>query len=139
MSYWSLNKAGCGLTTEKAPPPAEEVALGQSLRAVIRRLDQVTLVALCGSAGMAEAQDLRGELESLADEEAPVIVLDLQGLDFIGSPGLAAIIFCHLKECRHHGQIRLVAPQPAVLEVFERIRLTELFPVYASVEEAMTL
>ena len=114
-----------------------QTALSCSLRVEFRRRGRYAVIRLRGSAGMAESALLRTQLEALAGEKVPVIVLDLSGLEFIGSAGLAAIVHGHLKSREHHGQIRLAAPQPAVLEVIKRTRLTVLFPVYASVEQAV--
>ena len=89
------------------------------------------------SAEIAEEGPLRAELEALASQRLPVIVLDLTDLDFINSAALSAIVYGHLK-CRHHdGRIRLARPKPAVLQVLQRTRLTTLFPVYDSPNEAM--
>ena len=99
---------------------------------------RAAVVRITGSAGMNEAEGLRRDLEQLASRAIPVIVLDLSDMEFISSLGLGAIISAHLK-CRHHnGQIRLVKPRPAVLKLLETTRLTKLFPVYQTVEQALT-
>jgi anti-sigma B factor antagonist len=87
---------------------------------------------------MDAAEKLRLKLEELAAKGAPVIVVDLSGMDFICSLGLGAIISGHLK-CRHHnGQIKLVNPQQAVMQLLETTRLTKLFPIYSSVDQALS-
>ena len=103
----------------------------------MHQVGSATVVRVCGSAGIDEADKLRRELEKLAAEETPLIVLDLSDMEFICSQGLGAIITGHLK-CRHHkGQIKLVNPRPAVRQLLETTRLTKLFPVYATVEQAI--
>jgi len=96
------------------------------------------VVTLGGSAGMVEAEQLRRELEALAAQEVAITVLDAGELEFIGSAGLAAIVHGHLKNRHHGGQIRIVAPQPAVFDVLERTRFTQLFSIYSSVQQALT-
>ena len=92
---------------------------------------------LRGSAGMAEADHLRQRLEELAALKYPLIVLDLAAMEFISSLGLGAIVTGHVR-CRHHnGQLRLVNPQPAVMQLLETTRLTKLFGIFASVEKAI--
>ena len=108
-----------------------------SLKLDIRRDGPTAVVQLTGSAGMNEAEDMRLKLEELAGSKVPVIVLDLSGLSFICSLGLGAIISCHLKSRHHRGQIRLVSPQPEVRKLLETTRLTKLFPIYATVAEAL--
>ena len=65
-------------------------------------------------------------------------MLDLHEMDFICSLGLGAIINGHLKSRHHQGQIRLVGPVPPVRELLETTRLTKLFGIYDSVEQALT-
>ena len=95
------------------------------------------VLRLRGSAGMAEADHLRQRLEELAALKYPLIVLDLAAMEFISSLGLGAIVTGHVR-CRHHnGQLRLVNPQPAVMQLLETTRLTKLFGIFASVEKAI--
>jgi anti-anti-sigma factor len=103
----------------------------------VKRSPRAAVVRISGSASMNEADKLRERLETLAGEKFPLVVLDLSGLDFICSLGLGAIILMHLKNRHHDGQIRLVAPQPAVQELLETTRLTKLFPIFPTVEQAV--
>ena len=104
----------------------------------VERHEGCAVVKLRGSADMTEEEPLRTELEALAKEQLPLVVLDLAELDFIGSAALSAIVYGHLKSRHHQGQIRLACPQPAVLDVVRRTRLTSLFPVFDTLEQAMT-
>ncbi len=103
---------------------------------VVRQGD-AAVMSVVGSVSMAEAENLRQAIESLAAEKTPLVVLDLSDMDFICSLGLGAIISGHLKCRHHHGQIRLVNPTPAVRELLETTRLTKLFGIYESVDEAL--
>ena len=103
----------------------------------VTRQGDASVLKIAGSVSMGDADQLREQLEDLAAKRVPVIVLDLGQMDFICSLGLGAIITGHLK-CRHHqGQIRLVNPTEQVRELLETTRLTKLFPVYESVEQAL--
>ena len=95
------------------------------------------VLKLRGSAGMGEADTLRAKLEELAETRTPVIILDLTDMDFISSAVLGAIIFGHLKSRHHRGEIRLVNPRPEVRRLLETTRLTKLFPIYVTVEQAI--
>ncbi len=95
------------------------------------------VLTISGSAGMGEADRLREKLVELADEDGPIIVLELSKMDFIGSLGLGALIVGHLHARRRHGQIRLVSPSSQVMGVLETANLTKVFPIYASVNEAV--
>jgi len=101
------------------------------------RQGDAVIVKVSGAVSMSEAERFRMSLEGLASERIPLIVLDLSEMVFISSLGLGAIISGHLK-CRHHrGQIKLVQPTPPVRELLETTRLTKLFGIYDSVEQAL--
>jgi anti-sigma B factor antagonist len=95
------------------------------------------IVRLRGSVSIAQAESLRQKMESLASEEIPRIVLVLSEMDFICSAGLGAIISGHVKSRHHQGRICLVNPTPAVRQLLETTRLTKLFGVYETVEQAL--
>ena len=99
----------------------------------------IAVIKVFGSAGMSEAHKLLEKLEELTISKVPVIILDLTGMDFICSLGLGAIISGHLKSRHHKGVIKLVNPQHSVLELLETTRLTKLFPVYNTIEQAMAV
>ena len=139
MSHATASAGSAGPAIEQAPPrrPLDTEPWESSLQVHVHRCDGGVVVKLRGVAGMLEAEGVREELETLAEQGAAVIVLDLTDLAFIGSAGLTAIVSAYLRSRRREGEIRLAAPQPAVLGVLERTRLTALLPVYASVDRAL--
>ncbi len=110
----------------------------KSLTLETEELDPATVLRICGSVSISDADTLRNCLAELVAKEIPMIVLDLSKMDFICSTGLGAIIMGYLKSRHHKGQIRLANPQPAVRALLETTRLTKLFPLYSSVEEAVS-
>jgi anti-sigma B factor antagonist len=109
-----------------------------SLRLNVERRGPVAVVRVQGSVTMGDADDFRGTLEGLADVGARRIVLDLGAMDFICSAGLGAIISAHLKTRRNEGHVLLVNPQSQVKGLLETTRLTKLFPIHPSVEQALS-
>jgi anti-sigma B factor antagonist len=87
---------------------------------------------------------LRGELDiagvaaALAAVAArkPEIVVDLAGLEFIDSSGVAALALGRQHARHAGGDLLLAAPRQQVLRVLTLTRLIDVFPVHASVEEA---
>ena len=66
----------------------------------------------------------------------PEIIVDLAGLEFIDSSGVAALARGR-KLARHAGgDLLLASPQREVLRVLTVTRLIDIFPVHASVDEA---
>jgi anti-anti-sigma factor len=64
------------------------------------------------------------------------MIVDLAGLEFIDSSGLAAL--ARVRERARHagGDLLLAAPQQQVLRVLTLTRLIDVFSVHASVDEA---
>jgi len=102
-----------------------------------RDLAHATVLRVSGSADMAAAEELREGLQGLVDRQVPLIVIDLSELEFIGSMGLGAIVWGHLRSRHHQGEIRLVSPRPAVRQMLEITCLTKVFPIYETVEQAV--
>ena len=103
----------------------------------IERVDDVAVVHLEGEVHVPGADVLRDHLLTLVAEELPVIVLDLGSVAFIGSAGLGAIVLAHIKGRAYQGELRLVDPQPKVQRALDITRLTKLFKVFGSVDEAI--
>jgi len=109
----------------------------RALRLETEEIGSAVVVRVRGSLSFNEAESMRVQLEELTARQVPMIVLDLCEMDFICSGGLGEIISGHLKCRRYCGELRLVNPQPEVRRLLETTRLTKLFPLYASVEQAL--
>lgn len=93
------------------------------------------IVALRGELDVADAVSVAAALAVVAVRNLEIIV-DLAGLDFIDSSGVAALARGR-KHARHAGgDLVLAAPQQQVLRVLTLTRLVEVFHVHASVDEA---
>jgi anti-sigma B factor antagonist len=67
----------------------------------------------------------------------PEIIVDLAGLEFIDSSGVAALARGR-KLARHAGgDLLLAAPRREVLRALSLTRLFDVFPVHASVDKAV--
>ena len=108
------------------------------LKLDIERSDSSVVMRVCGSVTIAEADKLQMQLESLAEEGVPLIILDIGRMDFICSAGLGAIISGYLKSRNRNGKVCLVNPQQAVQELLETTCLTRLFSIYQTIEQALS-
>ena len=100
-----------------------------------RSCDGHTVVALRGELDIADAASVAAALTTIAARE-PVIIVDLAGLDFIDSSGVAAVARGRRQARQAGGDLLLAAPQRKVLRVLAITRLAEDFSVYATVAEA---
>jgi anti-sigma B factor antagonist len=100
-----------------------------------RSCDGYAVVALRGELDLADAAIVAAELAAVAARQ-PRIIVDLDGLDFIDSSGVAALAHGRRQAWQAGGDLILAAPQRRVMRVLAIIRLAEAFSVYATAEEA---
>lgn len=97
--------------------------------------DGQVVVALRGELDVLDAASLAAALAAVAARE-PVIIVDLTGLEFIDSSGMAALVLVR-KQARHAGgDLLLAGPQAQVMRFLAVTRLVDAFSVHASVEQA---
>lgn len=106
---------------------------GVDLRA--RDGDGHVIVALRGELDVADAAGVVAALARIA-ARAPRIIVDLAGLEFIDSSGVAALARGRKLARQHGGDLLLAAAGREVLRVLALTRLIDVFPVHASVAEA---
>jgi anti-sigma B factor antagonist len=100
-----------------------------------RSCDGRAVVALRGELDLVDAVAVAAALTAVAARE-PWIIVDLAGLEFIDSSGVAALARGRRQAWRAGGDLVLAAPQREVMLVLAVIRLTDAFCVYATVDEA---
>lgn len=80
---------------------------------------------------------LRKELHDFIEAKAPTLAVDLAGVKYIDSSGLATLVE-YVRDCKAYGgRIALFGLQPKVKMVFELVRLNELFSITDSKESAL--
>ncbi len=105
----------------------------------IERRPNGVIVRLSGSCTMEVSSQLEERLVALASEPPHVLVLELSRLDFIESNGLGGIIAGYLRCRRQQGEVRAVAPQESILALLQLTRLTQLFRIFDTIEEALAV
>lgn len=104
----------------------------------VTQRDGWAVLAVSGEVDVATAPRLRERLVGLVSEGRHQIVVDLEGVDFLDSTGLGVLVGALKRVRTHGGDLALVCTQPRVLKVFEITGLTKVFPMHASVDEAVT-
>lgn len=99
--------------------------------------DDVPVVCAAGEIDVATAPPLRDRLQSLTAMGKSTVVVDLLGVSFLDSTALGVLVGA-LKRCRESGgDLPLVITEPRILKVFEITGLTDVFPIHATVDEAV--
>lgn len=106
------------------------------LRLRSRKSGAASVVEVGGEVELHSASQLRDELMRASEVEKPCVVVDLTRVTFIDSTGLGVLVGA-LKRVRERGALSLVCPQRAVRRVFEITGLTQVFPIYDTLEEAV--
>jgi anti-sigma B factor antagonist len=106
-----------------------------SLDLSTREGDGQVVVALRGQLDMAQAAGVAAAFATIV-ARGPQIVVDLAGLEFIDSSGLAALVRGRNLARQAGGELLLAAPQQQVRRVLSLTRLIDVFPVHATVAEA---
>ena len=101
-----------------------------------RECDGQIIVALRGVLDVADAVSVAAALTAVAARQRDIII-DLAGLEFIDSSGVAALVRGRRQARYAGGELLLAAPQQQVLRVLTLTRLIDVFPVHVSVAEAV--
>ena len=97
--------------------------------------DGRAVVVLRGELDVADAASVAAALTAVA-ACARELIVDLAGLEFIDSSGLAALLLARKQARKAGGDLLLAGPQDQVLRVLAATRLTGVFSVHASVGQA---
>ncbi|NUT97235.1 MAG: STAS domain-containing protein [Saccharothrix sp.] len=117
--------ATSGAGSASHSPRVEQVAEG------------VTVVTATGEIDMLTAPDLRADVLGRIGEAA-TLVLDMSGVSFLGSAGLAVLVEASQQAKRRGTAFRVVAVERAVTRPLVATGLGDVFSVYGSVAEAVS-
>jgi anti-sigma B factor antagonist len=101
------------------------------------RTDQgVQILVVEGEIDLACSPELREILHSYAKRKAPALLLDLQGVTYVDSSGLATLVEYVRLAQPFSGKFGLVHVSERVRTILELMRLTEFFSIYPTIVEA---
>lgn len=107
------------------------------LKVECTRQPKGAVLSLAGEVSYEDGPRLEAEVSRLVEGKPSVVAVDLSGLTFISSVGMAALVALHREVHSYGGVARLVGPSANVFDVLDRSRIVELMPVFPSVERAM--
>jgi anti-anti-sigma factor len=119
--------------SETSHPPRRSLTINhQSLT------DNVSVVSLSGRATLGSlSEQLVPVTERLLQEGRRIIILDLAGVTAIDSTGIGLVISTYNTVIGAQGQLRIAGAAGHLLDVFHASRLDTVFPLYATVEDAV--
>src|SRR3954452_11009718 len=96
-----------------------------------------TVVVVGGEIDVYTAPKLREQLIDLVSSGQYHLVVDMEGVEFLDSTGLGVLVGGLKRVRAHEGSLRLVCTQERILKIFRITGLTKVFPIHASVDEAV--
>ena len=94
-----------------------------------------TVLAVEGEIDLSTAPQLQRALEELGPTVGDV-VLDFSQVTFLDSTGVGALIHGR-RQLAEGASLRLVSDRPAVVKLFELTGLTQMIPIYPTIEDAI--
>ena len=88
------------------------------------------VVALEGEIDLHESPQVTQRLNPLIAKKLPRIYLDLSGVSYVDSSGLAAFVDAMQRIQAYGGEFALVAMRDSVHKIFEISRLDQVFKIY---------
>jgi anti-sigma B factor antagonist len=110
---------------------------GASFSAKVVGLEDDSLVVLSGELDMATASELTGVLDQVVAHGSREVVLDLSGLTFIDSSGIAALVEAQHRLSEQGRELSVHGARHSALRVFEISGLVDFLHVQSeAVEES---
>jgi anti-sigma B factor antagonist len=100
-------------------------------------VDEVTVVAVSGEVDASSSPDLRARLDELTAQGRERLVVDLGGVGFLDSSGLATLVHAFKRVRIGNGDLQLCNLQPEVAALFALTRLDRVFTIHPGRVEAI--
>jgi anti-sigma B factor antagonist len=98
---------------------------------------QWALLSVSGEVDLYTAPQLRERIVELIDEGNHRILVSLEKVGFMDSTGLGVLVSGLKRVKEHEGEFALVSTPPQILRLLKITGLDQVFPLYATVEEAV--
>jgi anti-sigma B factor antagonist len=97
----------------------------------------IPVVAISGDVDLETSPQLRDFLKPKSAAKTPALLLDFAGVNYIDSSGLATLIEYFQAVQGFKGRLALAALSPRVKNVFEIVRLEQIFSIHPDVPTAL--
>jgi anti-sigma B factor antagonist len=95
------------------------------------------LLALAGEIDLHESPRVKEKLDPLIEQKLPRVLIDLTGVSYIDSSGIAVLIDAMQRIHAHGGQLALFGMRENVRGVFEIARLDQIFRIFPDKDAAV--
>jgi anti-sigma B factor antagonist len=102
-----------------------------------RTEENIPIISITGDIDLESSPQLREFLKPKAAQKIPRLLLDFAGVSYIDSSGLATLIEYFQAVQSFGGKLALASLSPRVKNVFEIVRLEQIFSLYPDVPAAL--
>jgi anti-sigma B factor antagonist len=103
-----------------------------------KRVGAGCLIALKGDVDMNTSPDVRSGIgEAFRQGGVRALLIDLAGVRYMDSSGIATLVEAMQNCMKQNMRLRLVDLSPAVRDVFEMARLSSIFEVFPTANDAL--
>jgi len=102
-----------------------------------KQLNDITVCYVDGDIDINSSPDIRNALSDLTGRHVKKIVIDLAGVSYVDSSGLATLVEMLKKTKSYGGKLRLSNLADKVKSLFEITKLEKLFEIFDNAEEAL--
>ncbi len=102
-----------------------------------RTEDNIPIVSIDGDIDLESSPKLRAFLKPKSTQKTPKLLLDFSGVSYIDSSGLATLIEYFQAVQGFQGKLALASLSPRVKNVFEIVRLEQIFSLHPDIPTAL--
>jgi anti-sigma B factor antagonist len=102
-----------------------------------RTEENIPVVLITGDIDLETSPQLREFLKPNSSKKTPLLLLDFSGVNYIDSSGLATLIEYFQAVQGFKGKLALASLSPRVKNVFEIVRLEQIFSLHPDVPSAL--
>lgn len=117
----------------------EGIVMSEPIVQKSEAIDDGLVVELRGDVDLSRSPELRVALLEMAAEQPGRIVLDLSGVDYMDSSGVATLVEALQHQRKHGGKVVLCGLGPKVKSIFEIARLDMVFTIVEDAEAARSV
>ena len=101
-------------------------------------VEGATIIAVGGEIDVYTAPKLRDKITELVADGTYDIIVDMEAVEFLDSTGLGVLVGALNRVRAQDGSLALVLTQERILKIFEITGLRKVFPIHATVAEAVS-
>jgi anti-sigma B factor antagonist len=102
-----------------------------------RTEEDIPVVSITGDVDLETSPQLREFLKPKSSKKTPLLLLDFSGVNYIDSSGLATLIEYFQAVQGFKGKMALASLSPRVKNVFEIVRLEQIFSLHPDIPSAL--